>query len=556
MAVLALIPVDTQRTWFGLANALDRPLAGRPVLQHTLERAATVSQVDRIVLIHPDGQKPASLVDETAIKKPVDCFPVEGPLADEHTPHLRAARKWAMASWRGGLGESPVFDELLPPGPLHQACEAFHGTAALVARGEWCVFDPGLAESQLATHLEAPEALSVTFTQAPPGLTPLVCGASVLEQLATNQGSFGPILGYNPKKPRPDPISKDANIPIPASVRDCHHRFIADTERSMAMLTAIADELVDDLVRADAQAITDTARIVEASGGLDRFARLPQQATLELTPQREVAGAVVPQAYTSFDRPGLSTEQGERIIDELGAAGDVALMLGGLGDALLHPQWADFVERAHASGVLGIGLETDLRCDRATIDRLLELPVDLVVVRLNADQPDTYRETMGDGELPNVADNIRYFLEQRRGRAGSGDGWPGWPWLVPSLIKTHKTLEDLEHFFQRWCSTFACHPVIAPAPTGCGKMPDLSPVPMTPPDRGPCRQLGSRLSILSDGVVAQCDQDWHGEAALERTDKTSLLDAWQQLRGVDQLHRQGRYEELSLCSQCDRWHRP
>ncbi|WP_348246604.1 SPASM domain-containing protein, partial [Salmonella enterica] len=58
------------------------------------------------------------------------------------------------------------------------------------------------------------------------------------------------------------------------------------------------------------------------------------------------------------------------------------------------------------------------------------------------------------------------------------------------------------------------HAVIEPACTGCGAMPDLAPVPMTPPRRRPCRQLGRRMTILSDGTVAGCDQDWRGEAAV------------------------------------------
>jgi spiro-SPASM protein len=556
MAVLALIATDTERTWFGAASRLDRCLAGRPVLQHTIERAARVPQVDRIVCVHPPGQDPLSLVDGDAVNKPVSAFPVEGGIHDRHYEHLKTARKWALTAWRGGLGEALAYDEVLPPKPLCQAIEAWDGDAALVVRGEWCMFDPDLAGRQLQTHLDEPEGMSIAFSQAPPGLSPLVCGANVLRQLDENRGSFGAILGYNPAQPRMDPITRDANISVAASVRDCNRRFIDDTARSRAMLDAIADRLGADLLEADAQTITDTARAVEAAGEIEPFQRLPQQATLELTPRREPTGITLPQRHVRFDRDAMAPELAESIVKQLAEVDDLALTLGGLGDALLHPQWERIVQATGDAGVFGLGIETDLRCDRETIERLLDLPLDLIIVRLNADTAATYEAAMGDDQFKTVIGNLEHLRARRQQRAEAGEGFPGRPWLVPTLVKTEQTVADLEGFFTRWTRAFACQPVLTPATTGCGKMPAMSPVPMTPPHRRPCRQLGQRMTILADGRVALCDQDWLGEAALGDARRDRLFDAWQQARPVYQAHQEARYDELPLCSACGEWHRP
>lgn len=556
MAVLALIVADTECDAFGRSNALDRVLGDRPVLQHTVERAAGVSEVERIVLIHPAHQDPSAMINTSALRTPVSTYPVEGHLADRYTPHLRAARKWAMTSWRGGLGEATVYDELLPPAPLHDAAASFNGEAVMIVRGEWCLFDPSLTSQQLQTHLDQPEGLSITFAQTPPGLSPIVCARSVLDQLKTNEANFGPIFGYNPKKPRPDPIARDANVQIPASVRDCHHRFIADNARSLAMLDALAASLGQNLPQADAASITDAVYAIEAEQTITPFDRLPQQITLELTPRRDTAGEVTPQHYVTLDRPDLPLDRARQVVEDIAMGDDPALLLGGLGDALLHPEWDQLVLAAHQAGVLGIGIETDLRCDKETVDRVLELPLDLVVVRLNADQPDTYATTMGADDLPSVADNIRHLLERRRARADTGEGEIAQPWLVPTLTKTETSLSDMESFFQRWTATFGCQPVLTPATTGCGKMPDLSPVPMTPPKRKPCRQLGRRMSILSDGTVALCDQDWLGEAALGQAGSDDLLTLWQNAHAPWRAHQNERYDELELCRHCSDWHRP
>ena len=45
-----------------------------------------------------------------------------------------------------------------------------------------------------------------------------------------------PKLENNPKKPVIDPVGKDVNVPIPASVRDQYRRFIYDTPRAVEHL--------------------------------------------------------------------------------------------------------------------------------------------------------------------------------------------------------------------------------------------------------------------------------------------------------------------------------
>ncbi|MFW5682659.1 MAG: hypothetical protein ACOC1G_06605, partial [Phycisphaeraceae bacterium] len=219
MPAAAIIPTDTARGRLGHAAALGDHLAGDTVLTHTVRRAASVLSVDRIVLVHPPGQDPASLLNTTGITKPVQC--VEDPsgspdLSDTMTPQWVSARKWSMTAWRGGLGFSTVFDELLPPGVLIAGLDAVKCDAAIVVRGDWCAFDPVLGEAQLALHLEHPEAMKFTFTQCPPGLAGVALCRSVLEQLADNAANFGRALGYNTHKPTVDPISREANLAIPA----------------------------------------------------------------------------------------------------------------------------------------------------------------------------------------------------------------------------------------------------------------------------------------------------------------------------------------------------
>lgn len=547
MPAIALIVTDLAHSCFGHAARLGVEIGGAAVLAHTVRRAARVKAIDRIAIVHPAGQDPLPLIEGVSINKPVSTFAVEGP-ADPRDQRWVAARKWALTCWRGGLGTATVYDELLPPAPLAAALDAHQSDAALIVRGDWCAFDPNYAEHQLAMHLEHPEAFKLTFTQAPPGLAGIVTSKAVLEQFAEHHAGFGQALGYNPRKPHVDPIGREVCHPVPASVRDTNQRFIYDTPRGIALLRGVAERLGDRFADADASAITDAARAIVSESAW-KLARLPQQVTLELTPRRPATGPITPQHHVAFDRPDLDVDLARRIFEQLAdtdTAGDVAVRLGGLGDALEHPRWDAIVTAAHEAGVLGIGLDTDLRCDQQTLDRILALPIDVISVRLNADTAATYKQVMGEDAFGQVARNLQYLF-QRRGA--------GLPWLVPRLVKTPETLRDMESFFDRWMLAEG-HAVIEPAQSGVGLMPELSPVPMAPPRRSPCRQLGGRMTILADGRVALCDQDWLGRASLGEATTTPLIDIWQRIQQPLTAHAQQRHDELTLCGGCSEWHRP
>ena len=546
MTALCLIPINLQQSRLGLPARVQEQLAGTTVLDQTIRRAAAVPLVAKIVLVHPQGQNPMALIDAAKLDKPIYAHEDPEGLIDEQSAKWIAARKWALTAWRGGLGSTTVYDELLPATPLITALDAHRigkHDSVLLVRGDWCLFDSGLAQAQLALHLEHPEAMKLVFTQAPPGLSGIAMNGTVLRQLAETGSSIGQVLGYNPHKPSLDPIGREVNHPIPASVRDCNHRFVYDTPRTIDMIQAIAAKI--DIRNADAVRITNT---VEAHKlGPHRSKRLPQQVTLELTPQRAVTGPITPQHYVELPRPDLELDLARRIFAQLEP--DTALLLGGLGDALLHPQLAQVVAAAHDAQLLGIGLETDLLCDHDELESLLSLPIDLITVRFNADSCETYRRVMGTDGFPRVMHNLQWLFQQKLERKES------LPWILPRLIKTKQTLPDLESFFERWMR-IAGHAVIEPARCGCGLMPPQSPVPMSPPQRVPCRQLGRRMSILSDGTVALCDQDWLGRAPLGEVQAHRLQEIWSRVDTVADAHARAQYAELALCQPCNEWHRP
>ena len=560
MTTPALILIDCQRARLGHAARLDDLLGDKSVLEHTVDRALQVQGVDQVVLLHPQGQDVSALVAPVVDRVRVLDYQLTC-VEQVHADVIASARKWSMTAWRGGIGGTTVVDELLPAGPIVRAMQQLDAQAAVIVRGDWCCFDPGLASEQLAVHLSAPEAMKLTFTQAPPGLSVLVAARKVLEDFAQHGASVANVLCYNPSKPGLDPISRDVCIAVPSSVRDQHRRFIYDTPRAIGHLRAIADGLGDALATADAQAITQASRQVECDRPALQLDHLPQQWSLELTTQRQATGWIVPQSHLDLPRTEpMDTKLACDIVKQLGDVGDASIMLGGLGDALMHPDLPVIVNAAREAGVMGIGIETDLLVEPEAIEQLAQLDVDVISVRINADSKAVYEELMGLDGYKRVLDNLQALFRTRtNNRTHAHDSETGQKlqgfqgWIVPRLIKVADNLKDLETFFERWM-TLAGWAVVDRYPTGHGLIADRGPVPMDPPRKSAKpNQQKTRLSVLSDGSVVLCHHDWLAQATLGSAHTQRLSDLWRAAPGLaDDIL--GRPEnDRPICRYCQDW---
>jgi hypothetical protein len=531
------------------------PIAGRPVIEYVLRRVARVGAVETMVVVQPAASHALAGIDLASIGKAVHSFAFDpAAMRDPHQSARIAGRKWAMQSWRGGLGSATCYDELLPAGPLAAAMREHEADAALLLGADWVLVDPALCDAVIERHLWAPESMKMVFTQAPPGLAGIAMARDLVEHMADKRVGFGPMLGYLPSKPQADPIGLDVCVQVPPVVRSCVNRFAYDTPRSIAMIDQIARRAFSHFDSIDA--VAACAFAAEADHSHDF---LPRQITLELTPERSVRGPITPQHYVDLQRPPIELSAARRIVEQLGDAGDITLTLGGLGDALLHPDWLPVVEAARAAGVLGIAVETDMLVEPDALPALLGAPIDVLSVRLNADTAAMYERVMGADRFAQVTHHLQWLLTERHHRGALPEGDAGLPWIVPRLIKTADTLADMETFFDRWVH-FSGHAVIEPAVTGrhhgMPLSPEQSPVLMAPPRRIGCRQIERRMTILSDGTVSLCDQDWLGGDIIGDTAITPLIDIWRGGRTRRESHATRRWNELPTCAGCHEWHRP
>jgi hypothetical protein len=210
-----------------------------------------------------------------------------------------------------------------------------------------------------------------------------------------------------------------------------------------------------------------------------------------------------------------------RILTELAALRpDAALTLGGVGDPTSHPEMVRIVRHAKKVGIGAVHIRTDLVCDPAQLDAILESGADIISVDLMAHTQETYRTLMGADFYSQVRTNLEHLISRRASRTNPG-GLPT-PWIVPRITRCDAVYAEIEDFYDHWLLT-AGAAVIDPLPHAIpGERIEPLPIPSIAASR-----LGrDSLTILSDGTVAPSPTDLSGDRPIGDLSKEHLADVW------------------------------
>jgi hypothetical protein len=193
----------------------------------------------------------------------------------------------------------------------------------------------------------------------------------------------------------------------------------------------------------------------------------------------------------------------------------------------------------------GQGLTND------AMEALLSSEVDVVTFQIDAWTSETYRRLQGGGALTRVHEAIQNLCDAR-----SAARQPA-PIIVPQFTKCTGNVEELDAFFDGWMRRQGCASIVGYS-DHCGQLDDLAVMDMRPPQRFACSRLSSRCVVLADGTVTRCDQDFAARQPIGHLGTATLSEVWtghvaERLRGE---HRDGRFDEESLCTICREWHRP
>ena len=545
MSTVAAVFADFDAGLLGGPSRLAAPLGSRSVLGHTLERLGRVAGLERrCMVVRPQHESAArALVSDGR-------YDVEILAIDQgRRPRrglIRSARKWNLESWRGSVCGATWFDEFVEPLCVGQVLDHYGCDAVLCLDGAQPALDPQIASAMIAHKIEHADEVRFVFTQAPPGLAGIILRRDITRDLLKHDMPIGLHLSYRPEIAQGDPITRENCLQIDPTVMHTAARLTGDTERSLELLRSAFSDLGEDCTAA---ALCEWI----AADGHDRGGPLPVEVELEITTDDPLPDTTLrPRGKRVPGRCCDDLDAIARVAADLAALDDRLLMLGGFGDPLMHPRFAEICRLIRAAGVCGLGVATPLvELSDQDLDALLTQQVDVVQVLLDAHCRETYQRVHQADHFETVLANVQRVQSARQERVVPQ------PLLIGSITRFAATLDDIEPFFDHWIRTAGSAVITGYSDYG-GKMPADSLLTTEPPMRAPCRRLASRMMLLADGSAVLCSQDIEGRMTIGNWHEQRLAEIWasQERLAAGTAHGKLSLSTLPLCGECGEWFRP
>jgi radical SAM protein with 4Fe4S-binding SPASM domain len=534
IAILSMLHESADR------HSAARRFRGRPVLEWTLRRLSAASSIDTVAVLCWDDQLAAvnAVTDEQTAgvisKGPRQMLPAMAAIT--------AARRWSDG-WRSGLLGTCEFDLGFHPQWVNELIHLHDADAVLLVDPAAGLIDPVLVDS-LVHHAEKQPLSELCFMQAAPGLAGTLLRRELVDRLSIADVYPGRLLTYYPDQHGVDPTGKPGCAPVPTPVARSLHRFKLDSDRQIARADRATMHLNGHLVSTDAEELVVSMRNCETVD------RLPREVVLELNTTRSSNPAFLPGRHLPIARPDLSMEMAAKLFAELAAMDDIRLTLAGVGDPLLHESCIEIITAAAIAGIHTIHLETDLLSSTPEdLAQLADSAVDVVSVHFPAATAPTYTAMMGVDGFTRALENVR-ILEQQVKRAGRGT-----PLIAMLFTKTAVNLAEMESWYDYWIRRLGHAVILGPSDFG-GQIPDLAVADMAPPRRKPCARLASRMTVLSDGRVVSCEQDFQAKQVMGTVGETPIQEIWQsRFTAMRQCHERGEWNQMPVCVGCREWHR-
>jgi 2-C-methyl-D-erythritol 4-phosphate cytidylyltransferase len=534
IAILSMLHEPADR------HSASRLFRGKPVLDWTLRRLQAASSIDTVAILCWQDQVEA--VNPTAENRKVGVISKGVRQVVPNMEAITAARRWSDG-WRSGLLGTCEFDLGFHPGWVNELIALHEADAVMLIDPAAGLLDSVLVESLIEYVQTQPDA-ELCFMQAAPGLAGTLLRKELVERLSIANVHPGRLLTYFPDQHGVDPIGKPGCAPVPTPVARSTYRFKLDSDRQIARVDLATVHLNGHLVSTEAEDLTISMR------GSEIADRLPREVVLELNTNRATKPSYWPGKHVAIDRPNLSVAMAEEIFRELCLMDDVRVTIAGIGDPLLAPECFDIIAAAKSAGITAIGIETDLLwASTDDIRRLVVCGVDVISIHFPAATSPTYAAVMGIDGFSRVLQNVT-LLEEQVKLANIGT-----PLIAPIFTKLAANLGEMELWYDYWIRRSG-HAVIAGPSDFAQQIPDLAVADMASPVRRPCSRLSSRMTVLSDGQVVSCEQDFLGKQTMGIIGQTPIQEIWQQSFGsLRKCHQNGEWASKPFCGRCREWHR-
>ncbi len=235
----------------------------------------------------------------------------------------------------------------------------------------------------------------------------------------------------------------------------------------------------------------------------------------------------------------------KKVVDECITLGVDEVCITG-GEPTLHLKLMDMVDYAKRQGIKYLNMITNAQILTLFLsEKLIKVGLDALDVSIDAVMPETYKKMRPPGNLEATEANLMNLFKLKKEMGVTK------PRVTVKFIKQPENASELNLFKQRW-ENLADEIFVTFLHNWAGAINKKEPKWIGGFQRFPCSWIFRQMYVCWDGRVSLCCLDYEVKILLGDAKAQSIREIWHspKLREIKQVHLDGNFNAISLCSQC------
>lgn len=278
---------------------------------------------------------------------------------------------------------------------------------------------------------------------------------------------------------------------------------------------------------------------------IDELALRPRQLNIEITSICNAKCIMCPRHLMDRKMEPMPFQMYKKIISEAKASHINVFALNGYGEIFTlkkdYQTYIDHLLEMIPNARIIINTNGSL-LNETVAQYLIDKKIDTVHVDIDGASKKTFEKIRENLRFNAVTNNIKRLIEMRNAQGAR------YPKIRVGMIEQKDNAHEKQQFFEQWrgVADFV-HGDLAVSRLGWF---DVSRNKMV---ENPCALPFFEMTLLSNGDVVLCCDDWNGVEPVGNIMKSSLIEVWrnQVLTQFREYHLTGEADKISVCAQCD-----
>lgn len=276
-------------------------------------------------------------------------------------------------------------------------------------------------------------------------------------------------------------------------------------------------------------------------------APVPLHVDIEVTNICDLRCVMCERRFMSRPQGMMSFDLFKKIIEECSCIGVDSCKMNLWGESLLHPDLVNMIKYVKDNS--NIVTQFNTNANKLNPDKSIELikaGLDKLTISFDGITKKTYESIRVNGDFNKVLANIESLIQNKIKLSSKT------PFLTIQIIRMPENEPELDSFVEYWRDKVDFISVTnIGATAGSSEILSHSLRQRSEKERVSCQQLWQRLSILWDGKVTVCCNDYNGFLTLGNYGESSLTDYWhsKKLNNLRQKHKKHDFSNI-ICRKC------